>query len=86
MWPVLVGSLKKVHMDMTVSEGTRALAGLASWVMRDGRVFLAMRNVMAALDTMVALSLSLFLHFQDADSIAINDMESGRAHALLDGS
>ncbi|KAL6725958.1 hypothetical protein Aduo_007975 [Ancylostoma duodenale] len=84
MWPVLIESLEKVQADAAVSEGLRTRARLASWVMRDGRVFLAMKLVTLALDKIATFSLRL----QDTESLSVDDMEDGRAvaHSLLDGS
>ncbi|VDK46807.1 unnamed protein product, partial [Cylicostephanus goldi] len=84
MWPVLIESLDKVDSDRSISENLRVRAKCASWVMRDGRVFLMMKHVLNALRKVSSLS----LFFQNTDSMAIDAIEAARgaAQSLLDGS
>ncbi|CAJ0589710.1 unnamed protein product [Cylicocyclus nassatus] len=84
MWPVLIESLDKVDSDSSISENLRIRAKCASWVMRDGRVFLMMRHVLNALRKVSSLSLL----FQNTDSMAIDAIEATRAttQSLIDGS
>ncbi|CAJ0599543.1 unnamed protein product [Cylicocyclus nassatus] len=84
MWPVSIESLDKVDSDSSISENLRIRAKCASWVMRDGRVFLMMKHVLNALRKVSSLSLL----FQNTDSMAIDAIEATRAttQSLIDGS